>query len=947
MVLVKNLGLVFLFFILAQCKQDDKIDLSGNWHVKLDERNTGETNLWHTQKSDNQVNLPGSLRDNGLGNPPTLETKWTGSIYDSSWFFNSFFEKYRKKDSLKFPFWLTPVKRYVGACWYQKEVNIPANWKEKSVLLYLERPHWQTKVWIDTMLLGSQNSLSTPHIYETAPGQIKPGKHLLTIRVDNAIHEIDPGINSHSITDHTQGNWNGIVGKMYLLEKNDIRISHVSILPDIETKKVRVKVAFNRKPGNNYKILINTNGINHNHSIPKKEVLVENISGELTTDVDMGDNFKTWSEFAPYLYQMTISIASEEGIVDTDKEIFGMRVFSVHDKKFEINGIPTFLRGTTECCVFPLTGYPPTDVTEWDRIFTICKSFGLNHMRFHSYCPPEAAFSAADKAGFYLQVENPSWAKYSVTLGDGKPIDQYLMDETKRIIDTYGNHPSFCMMAYGNEPSGHYVGYLEKWVDHFKKYDPQRVFSGASTGRSWAIIENSDYIVRSPPRGLKWSERQPETKFDYRNKTENQERPYVTFEMGQWCAFPDFTEIKKYTGPLKARNFELFHDELDKNHMLDQAHDFLMASGKLQASCYKQEIEATMRTPNLAGFQLLALNDFPGQGTALVGVLDAFWDEKGYITAKEFKAFCNEVVPLARFDQFTYTNSDTLHANIEVANFSGDIIKNNIPNWLLTDKQGNTLHSGSFAPQDIPLGNCNHIGDINLPLEFIKESGKYTLKVKVGNYVNHWDIWVYTPSGTQEITDDIYICSVFNEETVEVLKQGGKVLLLTAGKVENGNDIVQYFTPVFWNTSWFRMRPPHTTGLLINDKHPVFSGFPTEYYGDFQWWGLANKCQVMNLENFPPDFRPIVQPIDTWFLNRRLAMLFEAKVYNGKLIVNSMELGALSPDPIVAHQLFNSILKYMHSNDFNPRKRIDASIISELFEKKTRKSWNSYVKNNP
>ncbi|HPR62539.1 MAG TPA: glycoside hydrolase family 2 TIM barrel-domain containing protein, partial [Prolixibacteraceae bacterium] len=335
--------------------------------------------------------------------------------------------------------------------------------------------------------------------------------------------------------------------------------------------------------------------------------------------------------------------------------------------------MPVFLRGTTECCVFPLTGYPPTDETDWGRIFEICKNHGLNHMRFHSYCPPEAAFIAADKAGFYLQVEGPSWAKYSTALGYGKPIDQYLMDETKRIIDEYGNHPSFVMMAYGNEPSGRYVGYLENWVDHFRKYDPQRVFTGASTGRSWAIIDNSDFIVRSPPRGLKWKDQQPESVFDYRNNTEGQQRPYVTFEMGQWCAFPNFKEIEKYTGSLKAMNFELFQEELERNHMGELADELLMASGKLQASCYKQEIEATLRTPNLAGFQLLSLNDFSGQGTALVGVLDAFWDEKGYISAKEFSEFCNAVVPLARMNKFTFESDDTLKPLIEVANFSGEV----------------------------------------------------------------------------------------------------------------------------------------------------------------------------------------------------------------------------------------------------------------------------------
>ena len=108
--------------------------------------------------------------------------------------------------------------------------------------------------------------------------------------------------------------------------------------------------------------------------------------------------------------------------------------------------------------------------------------------------------------------------------------------------------------------------------------------------------------------------------------------PAVVHEMGQWCVYPNFDEVRKYTGPLKPKNFDIFHDSLAEHGMLDQWRDFLRASGKLQALCYKEEIEAALRTPGIGGFELLDLHDFPGQGTALVGVLDPFWESKGYIT---------------------------------------------------------------------------------------------------------------------------------------------------------------------------------------------------------------------------------------------------------------------------------------------------------------------------
>jgi hypothetical protein len=938
---------LFSIFILFKCAHSpEKITLSGNWTYRLDPNNIGLKENWQNLKFNDTIELPSSLRDKGIGNTPTLITEWTGSIYDSTWFFNPAMEKYRKGDNLKFPFWLTPNKRYVGAVWYQKEILIPENWTNKNLALSLERPHWQTQVWIDTIYAGKQNSLSVPHNF-TIQKNIKPGKHFLTIRVDNAIRDLDIGINSHSISDHTQGNWNGIVGEIMLSPKNEYSINQVKIAPNISKKTIEAKIIINKKTAENLIAEIKINGLNHEHNLNISTFSFDNSSDELVATIPMGDDFKLWSEFTPNIYQIKVLLKHENAILDSKTEVFGMREFTIEDKHFKINNIPISLRGTTECSVFPLTGYPPTDAASWARIYKICKSFGLNHMRFHSYCPPEAAFMAADKAGFYLQVEGPSWAKYSVSLGNGKPIDQYLMDETKRIIDTYGNHPSFCMMAYGNEPSGNYVPYLENWVSHFKAYDPQRVFTGASTGRSWSIIENSDFIVRSPPRGLEWKDKQPESMFDYRDKTENQNKPYVTFEMGQWCAYPNFDEIKKYTGSLKAKNFELFQEDLKDHHMADQAHDFLMVSGKLQTSCYKQEIEATLRTPNLAGFQLLSLNDFSGQGTALVGVLDAFWDEKGYISADEFKSFCNDVVPLIRLPKYTFYNNEMLTAQVEVANFSGHRLENTHSKWELINNQNNVVQFGNFDNKSIPLGKGNTLGAINVPLNFVSKASKFTLKVSVGNYTNSWNIWVYPKTLHHIDVSNVHITKTLDSKTKQVLNQGGNVLLLTAGKVENGKDIIQYQTPVFWNTSWFKMRPPHTTGILIKNEHPVFNDFPTDYYADLQWWEIGNRQQIMNLENFPVSFRPIIQPIDTWFLNRRLAMLFEVKVNNGKLMVCSINLDPIDDTKPVSKQLYHSILKYLTSDNFNPTETIPLDIISELFEQKERKVWNSYVSENP
>ena len=612
-----------------------------------------------------------------------------------------------------------------------------------------------------------------------------------------------------------------------------------------------------------------------------------------------------------------------------------MREFTIEGKYFYINGRKTMLRGTVENCVFPLTGYAPMDVESWERVFQICKSFGLNHMRFHSYCPPEAAMEAADLVGFYLQPEGPSWPNHGSSLGDGRPVDNYLWEEAQKIVKQYGNYPSFTMFAIGNEPRGRWVAWVSKFVNYWKEKDPRRVYTGASVGGSWAWQPASQYHVKAGARGLEWG-RRPESYSNFSEKIDTVGQPFVSHETGQWCVFPDFTEIKKYTGVMKARNFELFQEDLNDRGMGDQAQDFLMASGKLQALSYKHEIERTLRTPGYAGFQLLALNDYSGQGTALVGLLNAFWEEKGYINAEEFRKFCAPTVLLAKMERFIFKNNEAFKAAIEISHFGQDILKNQQTEWSVKDQFGKLIATGILQSKDIQIGECQQLGVVVLPLDFAKKAGKYNFEIRLKgtDTSNNWDFWVYPNTLQQVDTTAIYITNSLDDKAKAVLKNGGSVLLQLAGKVTQGKDVVQHFTPAFWNTSWFKMRPPHTTGILINDFHPIFRDFPTDYYSSLQWWELAHRADVMELADFPESFRPIVQPIDTWFINRRLAMLFEAKIGNGKIIVSSADIQNDLEKRFVARQLRYSILNYMNSNLFLPENEVTLEIIDNLTKKR-------------
>ena len=910
--------------------QERKIDLSGEWCFAIDREDSGMTERWFVRTLDDRIHLPGSMAENRKGDDVTLETKWTASIYDSSFFYNPRLEKFRQPDNLKLPFWLTPVKYYVGPAWYQKEVIVPADWRENRITLFLERPHTETILWINGKEIGMQNSLSVPHVYDVTPF-VKTGSNILTLRIDNRTKDIDVGKDSHSITDQTQGNWNGMVGRLELQAMPVTYLEDIQVYPDPVNAKARVKVRVKGNTPGTLTVQAESYNGERTHRPDAVSGVVRTSKGEAFVELElpMGD-FLAWDEFHPNLYRLTATLTTDKG-TDVKQTRFGMREFTIDGKYFYINGRKTMLRGTVENCVFPLTGYAPMDVDSWVRVFRICRNFGLNHMRFHSFCPPEAAMEAADLVGFYLQPEGPSWPNHGSSLGNGQPVDDYLWEEAKRIVKQYGNYPSFCMFAIGNEPRGRWVAWVSRFVDYWKETDPRRVYTGASVGGSWAWQPRNQFHVKAGARGLDWN-RRPESRSDFREKIDTVKQPFVSHETGQWCVFPDFTEIKKYTGVMRARNFELFREDLKDRHMGDLEADFLMASGKLQALCYKHEIERTLRTPGYAGFQLLSLNDYSGQGTALVGLLNAFWEEKGYIDAEEFRKFCAPTVLLARMDKFVFENDEILTADIETSHFGESDWQGAVIGWTVRDAYGKVLEQRKFPAQDIALGACQPLGAVSFALSGLEKAQKINLEVQIqgSDIRNDWDVWVYPKSLPEQANTEIHITDTLDSRAKNILAGGGKVLLLLDGKVEQGKEVVQHMTTSFWNTSWFKMRPPHTEGTLVNNYHPALCDFPTDSWTGLQWWELIQDNQVMELNAFPPGFQAIIQPIDTWFINRKLGMLFEANAGRGKLMVCSADISKNLDKRPVARQLRWSILSYMNSPRFIPEWTLNLTLIEDL-----------------
>nr|WP_307758632.1 sugar-binding domain-containing protein [uncultured Mediterranea sp.] len=912
------------------------MDLSGTWRFAIDRNDQGISAQWYLRALDDYVQLPGSMITNGKGDPIDLNTPWTGSFNDQTFFKLDRYAPYRTHENFKIPYWLQPDNYYSGIAWYQRDIEIPKSWKKKSIHLFFERCHWESRVWIDGQEVGMQNALSAPQQYDLTD-YLTPGKHTLSVRVDNAVRAIDPGENSHSISDHTQGNWNGIVGAMYLEAKGSSYYKQLHVFPQIEKGSLTVKANVCNTTDKRRKVSLTL-------SLQGKEstqsFTLQPGENQLQVTLALPKDVKTWDEFNPNLYTLTCSLRSGKEELDNRNVTFGCRTWRVNNGRLYLNGTLVFLRGTLHCASFPLTGYPATDKEEWMRELRICKQYGINHIRFHSWCPPEAAFQAADELGMYYMIECSSWANQSTTIGDGKPIDEFIRQEAERIVNAYGNHPSFCMMAYGNEPAGkHSNDYLTRFVSDWKERDSRRLYTSAA---GWPNLPVNDFLSDATPRIQQWgaglksiiNSKAPSTTYDWRNYTQKFKQPFISHEIGQWCVYPNFQEMKKYTGVYQARNFEIFQESLKENGLIQLADSFLLASGKLQTLCYKADIEAALRTPDFGGFQLLGLNDFPGQGTALVGTLDVFWEGKGYVTAEEYSRFCNSLVPLARIPKLVLENNETFTAAVEVANFYRPLTQPKA-NCTIRDSSGHTLNQGNFNVTRLDIGNCLPLGNISFNLSNTHKACQLKLEVTVDGHSNDWDFWVY-PSQKQVWDEALLLTDTLDQKAIDCLQAGGKVLLsLKKGSLNKtmGGEVAVGFSSIFWNTAWTNGQAPHTLGILCNPSHPALRDFPTDYYSNYQWWDAMSHSDAIHLSKLSKDIQPLVRVIDDWVTNRSLGLLFEVKVGNGKLLVSGIDFHQNMDNRPAARQLLYSLKQYMKSECFNPVVEMSPSNLERLFTK--------------
>ena len=971
------------------------LDLSGQWRFALDPGGKGLNARWFAADlaGGDTIALPGTTDIAKKGTP----------------------------NSQRLTQQLTRRYKFVGKAWYQRDITIPEAWKGRRVVLTLERTKGTT-VWFDDTQTGPQQTfLSVPHRHVLTV-DAAPGKHRLTVLVDNSPRLFPAG--GHMIDEDIQTNWNGIIGRIFLKQTGPVWVERVQAKTDSQQDRVTVEVTLAKSPSleeANGWVFVAPWGADEitPHTVsfstptfvfttsrplipaktqrtPRRPSLMNLFKRDLNDYPINKEVPPEWSEWQTKAEMWFASVTTKAGDSDSKYFPFAARQISHTGSTLRLNGKPIFLRGKHDALAFPLTGAPPMDKPSWLRYFARCKEYGINHIRYHSACPPRAAFAAADELGLYIQVENPARGNFA----RGKGKREYQLAEARAILDEYGNHPSFVIYALGNE-LGDDPKQLASIIADLRQYDGnRRIFATGSNNHFWRPAQQAGddlwVTFRTAPNAAgavrgSYSHADlplghieagpPNTMRDFSTALKNATVPVIGHEVGQYQVFPNFDEIPRYTGVLEARNFEVFRDRLNKTGMGNLWRDFFRASFETALLCYKEDIEAALRTPGFGGFQLLDLQDFQAQGTALVGVLDAFMEPKAADLRERWAQFCSPTVPLAMFEKFTYNEGTVFTADIKVAHYGEKDFKGTVTTYLV----GDGLHEGRTEEVHIKRG------EVTKAYTFYGPDGdgalsavdglpdRLTLSVTVcdeaKNLVgkNSWVIWDYPNYIDADLTEAFQGILVTHDAAAArtALDAGKKVLLLnrpekplpsitpvalTAAEAalsiggvadrlaakdvkRTAHRIKGLFMTDFWNFPMFnstatrnKLPPsPGTLGILCDPKHPLFAEFPTEFHTNWQWWNLIKGSDSFTLDGTPADFRPIVQVIDNFARNHKIGLIFEGcagKDGQGQLLVCCIDEGVLREHP-EGRQLLMSMAKYMKSPAFAPKHTLPEKVLEK------------------
>lgn len=797
-------------------------------------------------------------------------------------------------------------------------------------------------------------SISTEHIFELT-GLINEESEL-TLLSDNSYPGLprEAIVYSSAATDETQTNWNGVLGYLRLRTEEQVFLGDIRVYPVKNT----VNVKMNLYAGHPYsgEVCLHCDAMKEEakQSVNTKEGVTEIVFETLP----LIENVQRWDLEEGNLYELSVSLTDGETKVVT----FGVRDFGDDGQgRLAINGRVFFLRSEANCAVFPETGHPPMTVEEWLDILGRYRSYGVNCMRFHSHCPPEAAFTAADRMGMLMQPELSHWNPKDAF--ESESSFDYYRTELVQLLRMLANHPSFVMLTFGNELQAGEKGHerMRELLQLARNTDATRLYSDASNCHYGMIgcEQVSDFYTSSnfhdwQLRGIFANMEgyingcYPSSKNNYDAAMEQlrkeYNKPVFGFEVGQFEVLPDFDELKEFCGISDPANLRLIQQRVKEQGLTESWKRYVEATGELSRLAYREEVDAVLRTAEMSGISLLGLQDFPGQGTALVGMLNSHLQPKPYEFAKpeHFRSFFRDQMPLVLLPKYTWESTEKLCAYVQVANYGKKTLCGQLEYELREqprddrgyssagcEESARVVAQGVLGQVTCPIATLTKVETIEIFLDTLQiaKPMRFNLIVRLGEISNLYPIWVY-PMATPKCPEGIYETQYLDEKAKEILAAGGKVYLTPPSTKENlPSSIQSQFTTDFWSVGTFAGQEGGM-GQLIDAGHPIFDNFPTEFHTNWQWWPMAKQRAVI----LPKTCEAVVTVMDSYAFLRPMAQLLECNCGKGRLMFSSMGLQDLQQYP-EARALLEAIYLYMDSDRFTPKQEVEAELFEALVQK--------------
>jgi hypothetical protein len=427
----------------------------------------------------------------------------------------------------------------------------------------------------------------------------------------------------------------------------------------------------------------------------------------------------------------------------------------------------------------------------------------------------------------------------------------------------------------------------------------------------------------------------PDTDWSYEETYSRAPVPILAHETGQVPVYPDWSELARFTGPLKPFRLETLREQARAAGILDDAPDLRAASGALNRLLNREELEGFLRTPSCAGFQLLSMQDFTGQGEALVGWRDIFYQNKGVTDPAEFRQWCAPTVPLLEIAKRVWHTGETLTAAALVHHSGREDALTLELQWTLATTDGRQLASGTLPATTVRVGEVARAGTIRLDLTNIPAPAELRLTLSAGgrgDIRTTYPLWVFPAEREHPVPDGVILTDDWSAARA-ALAAGGRVVFSADRVGAPGAPALAGWRPLYWSVPFFPGQHPQTLGLLVRREHPALAGFPTPAFNDWLWHDICADAKGFDLTGVaPPGWKPIAQPVTDFHLNRKLASLFELRCGPGKLLVSGYSLSAdrARRHPEVAG-LRRSLLAYAASAEFAPEFELAPAALDALF----------------